>query len=91
MKTLIKNKDVYSQYKYDVGKIKQKFHVKLLPNSTLAKQRPSTVPLHYQEKLENLLEQTCKSGIIREMGNDKQMGSEFINPIIILPRRTQLN
>ena len=86
LRTLTKNKDVYSQHKYDVGKIKQKFHVKFLPNSTLTKQRPSKVPLHYQEKLENLLEQLCKTGIIREMGNDKEMGSEFINPIIILPK-----
>ena len=80
MKTLTKYKDVYSQHKYDVGKIKQNFHVKLLPNSTLAKQRPYKLPLHYQEKLEILLEQLSKSGIIREMG------SEFINPIIILPK-----
>ena len=86
MKTLINNKDVYSQQNYDVGKIEKKFHVKLLPNSTLAKQKPSKVPLHYQEKLENLLELLCKSGIIREMGNDKEMGSEFSNPIIILPK-----
>ena len=64
--------------------IKQKFHVKLLPNTTLTKQRPSKVPLHYQEKQENFLEQLCKTGIIREMGNDKEMGSEFINPIRIL-------
>ena len=86
LRTLTKNKDVYSQHKYDVGKIKQKFHVKLLPNSTLTKQRPSKVPLHYQEKLENLLEQLCKTGIIREMGYDKDLGSEFIIPIIILPK-----
>ena len=49
LKTLTKNKDVYSQDKYDVGKIKQKFHVKFLPNSTLTKQRPSKVPLPYQK------------------------------------------
>ena len=54
MKTLTKNKDVHSQHKYDVGKIQQKFLVKLIPNSTLAKQRPSKAPLHYQEKLEIL-------------------------------------
>ena len=80
------NKDVYSQHKYDVGKINQKFHVKLLPNSTLTKQRPSKVPLHFQEKLENFLEQLCKTGIIRKLGNNKEMGSQFINPIIILPK-----
>ena len=65
LRTLIKNEDVYSEHKYDVGKIKQNFHVKLLPNSTLTKQRASKVPLHYQEKLENFLEQLCKKGIIR--------------------------
>ena len=86
METLVHNKDVYSQHKYDVGKIKQKFNVKLLPNVTLSKQRPSKVPLRYQEKLENLLDQLCKTGIIREMGNENEMGSEFINPITILPK-----
>ena len=55
MKLLARHKDAYSQHKYDVGKIKQKFHVKLLPNSNLTKQRPSRVPLHRQEKLVILL------------------------------------
>ena len=66
MKLLARDKDVYSQHKCDVGKIKQKFQVKLLPNSSLTKQRP----LHHQEKLEILLDQLCKAGIIREMGDD---------------------
>ena len=84
MKLLARDKGVYSQHKYDVGKIKQKFHVKLLPNSTLTKQRPSRVPLHHQEKL--LLDQLCKAGIIREMGDDTEMESSFINPVIIFPK-----
>ena len=70
MKLLARDKDIYSQHKYDVGKIKQKFHVKLLPNSTLTKQRLSQVPFHHQEKLEILLEQLCKIGIFRKMGDD---------------------
>ena len=86
MNLLLQNKDVYSQHKYDVGLIKQKFHVKLLPNSVLTKQRPSRVSLHYQEKLNDLQDQLCKSGIIREMGSNTEMASEFINPIIILPK-----
>ena len=85
MKLLARDKDVYSQHKHDVGKIKQKFHVKLLPNSTLTKQGPSQVSLHHQEKLEILLDQLCKAGIIREMGDDTEMGSSFINPVVILP------
>ena len=52
METLIQNKDVYSQRKYDVGKTKQKINVKFMPNVTLSKQRPSKVPLNYEEKLE---------------------------------------
>ena len=86
MKLLARDKDVYSQHKYDVGEVKQKFHVKLLPNSTLTKQKLSRVPLHHQEKLEILLDQLCKAGIIREMGDDTEMGSSFINPVIILPK-----
>ena len=86
MNVLLQNKNVYSQHKYDVGLIKRKFHVKLLPNSVLTKQRPSRVSLHYEEKLNDLLDQLCKSGIIREMGSNTEMGSEFINPIIILPK-----
>ena len=86
MKLLARYRDVYSQHKYEVGKINQKFHVTLLPNSTLTKQRPSRVPLHHQEKLEILLEQLCKAGIFREMGGDTEMGSSFINPVIIFPK-----
>ena len=51
MRLLARDKDVYSQHKCDFGKIKQKIHVKLLPNSTLTKQRPSRVPLHHQKNL----------------------------------------
>ena len=86
MKLPARDKDVYSQHKYDVGKIKQTINIKLLPNSTLTKQRPSRVPLHHQEKLEILLDQLCKAGTIREMGDDTEMGSSFINPVIILPK-----
>ena len=32
------------------------------------------------------MEQLCKTGIIRELGNDKEMGPELLNQIIILPK-----
>ena len=86
MKLLARDNDVYSQHKYEVGKIQQKLHVKLLPNSNLTKQRPSRVPLHHQEKLEIWLERLCKSGIIRELGDDTEMGSVFNNSNMILPK-----
>ena len=85
---IIKNKDVYSHHKYDIGKIDQKFHIRLKPNAELKKQRPSKVPLHYRDKLADLLEKLEKADIIKKMGSDDdlEMGSEFINPVIILPK-----
>ena len=86
MNILLQNKDVYSQHKYDVGLKKQKFHVNLLPNSVLTKQRPSRVSLHYQKKLNDLLDQLCESGKFKEMRSNTEMGSEFMNPIIMLTK-----
>ena len=82
---LVSDQDVYLHHKNDVGKI-QKFHVKLKENSELKKQRASRVPLHYHSKLEALLEELQRADIFREMGDDIEMGSMFINPIIILPK-----
>ena len=67
---LVDSRDVYSQHKFDVGKTRQNFHVTLKPNVELKRQRPSKVPLHLKEKLENLLTQLKDADIIREMGDD---------------------
>ena len=83
---LIDSKDVYSHHKSDVGKTRQKFHVTLKPNVELKRQRPSKVPLHLKEKLEKLLTQLKDADIIREMGDDDEMGSLFVNPIILTPK-----
>ena len=81
---LIDSRDVNSQ-QFDVGKTRQKFHVTLKPNVELKRQRPSKVPLHLKEKLEKLLTQLKDADIIREMGDDDEMGSLFVNPIILMP------
>ena len=52
----------------------------------LKRQRPSKVPLHLKEKLEKLLTQLKDADIIREMGDDDEMGSLFVNPIILMPK-----
>ena len=83
---LIDSRDVYSQHKFDVGKTRQKFHVTLKPNVELKRQRPSKVPLHLKEKLEKLLTQLKDADIIREMGDDDEMRSLFVNPIIVMPK-----
>ena len=86
LRVLIENNDVFSKFTYDVGKITQEFHVKLKKDAELRKQRPSKVPLHYRERLEILLNELQRAGIIRKMGSDVEMGSLFTNPIIILPK-----
>ena len=83
---LIDSKDVYSLHKFDVGKTRQKFHVTLKPNMELKRQRASKVPLHLRDKLEKLLTQLRDADIIREMGNDDEMGSPFVTPIFLMPR-----
>ena len=80
------SRDVYSQHKLDIGQTKQKIHVTLNPNSELRKQRPSKCPLHLIDKLEKLLGQLQDAGIIREMVDDVELGSLFVNPIILLPK-----
>ena len=83
---LIDSRDVYSQHKFDVGKTRQKFHVTLKPNVELKRQRPNKVPLHLKEKLEKLPTKLKDADIIREMGDDDEMGSLFVNPIILMPK-----
>ena len=83
---LVDAREVYSQHKFDVGKTRQKFQVTLKPNVELKRQRPSKVPLHLKEKLEKLLTQLKDADIIREMGDDDEMGSLFVNPTILMPK-----
>ena len=83
---LVDARDVFSQHKLDVGKTRQKFHVTLKPKVGLKGQRHSKVPLHLKEKLEKLLTQLKDADIIREMGDDDDMGSLFVNPIILMPK-----
>ena len=83
---LVDAQDVYSQHKFDVGKTRQMFHVRLKPNVELKQQRPSKVPLNLKEKLEKLLTQLKDADNIREMGDDEEMGSLSVNPIILMTK-----
>ena len=83
----IDSKDVYSLHKFDVGKTRQNFHVTLKPNVELKRQRASKVPLHLKDKLEKLLTQLKDAAITQEMGGDDKMGSFFVNPVILMPKK----
>ena len=83
---LIDSKDVYSLHKFDVGKTRQKFNVTLKPNVELKRQRARRVPLHLKDKLEKLLTQLKDADINGGMGDDDEMGSLFVDPIILMPK-----
>ena len=79
-------RDVYSQHKLDVCKTRQSFYVKLNPNVELKRQRASEVPLHLKDKLEKLLTQLKDADILRKTGDGDEMGSIFVNPMILMPK-----
>ena len=83
---LVDARDVYSQHKFDVGKTRQKFCVALKPKVELKQHRPSKVPLHLKEKLEKLLTHLKDADIIRQMGDDDEMGSLCVKLIILMPK-----
>ena len=83
---IIDSRDVYYQHKFDIGQTKQKFHVTLKPNSEHTKQQPRKCPLRLKDKLKKLLEQLQDSGIIREIGDVDELGSLFVNSIILLSK-----
>ena len=83
---LVDARDVYSQHKFDASKTRQKFHVTLEPIIKLKRQQPSKIPLHLKEEWEKLLTQVKDADIIRELGDDDEMGSLFVNPIILMPK-----
>ena len=83
---VIESRDAYTQHNFDIGQTKQKLHIILKPNSELRKQRPSKCPPHLKDKLQKLLGQLEDSDNVREMRDDDELGSLFVNPIILLPR-----
>ena len=54
---LVKHKYCYATHKNDVEKFATPFRIHLKPNAQLLTQRPSIVPTHYREKLNNLLKE----------------------------------
>ena len=83
---LFDSREVYSQHIFDVGKTRQKFHIKLKPDVELKQQKPSEVPLQLKKKLEKLQTQLKDADIVQEMEDDDKMRSLFLNPIILMPK-----
>ena len=87
---LLKYKTYYATQENDVGKISTPFRIRLKPNAQLLTQRPSKVPIHYREKLNNLLKKLEKHNIIKQIGSSPQdkpvYGTTYLYPFIIVPK-----
>ena len=47
---------VYATSKFDIGKINSPLHLPLKPDTVFKKQRASKVPIHYNDKVNRLLD-----------------------------------
>ena len=56
------------------------------PKVKLKRQRAIKVPLHLKDELEKLLTKLKDADILRETGDDDEIGSLFVNPIILMPK-----
>ena len=88
---LLDARNFFSQNKFGVGKTSQKFHVTLKPNVELKRQRPSKILLHLEEKLEKLITHVKDADVLQKMGADDEMGSSFVNPIILMSKKDYEN
>ena len=84
---ILQDNDVYSHHKYDIGRTKHMFHLPLKKDATFKKQRPSKIAIHLRDKLERLMDELIQAGIIRELNENDDMNSCFVNPVIILPKK----
>ena len=87
---LKKHKIFYATHKTDVGKIATLFRIRLKPNAQLLTQRPSKTPVHYKEKLNNLLKELEKHNIIKQSSSSPEdkpnYVTTYLNPLIIIPK-----
>ena len=85
---LIKDQEVYSHHKTDLGKTKYKSHIPLRKDATFKSFRPSKVPVHLKDKLNKLMNEQIQAGIVRELNEKKNgMNSWFVSPAIILSKK----
>ena len=85
--SLVDGRDVFSQLEFDVGEARQKFNITMKANVELKRQQASKVPLHWKEKMENLLTQLKDADIIDERDIDDKVRSPFVNPNNLMPQQ----
>ena len=87
---LVKHNNLYATHKNDFGEIATPFRIRLKPNAQLLTQRPSKVPIHFREKLNNLLKELEKNNIIKQICSSLEdkpnFDTTYFNPLIIIPK-----
>ena len=61
------NQNPYAKHRNDVGKISTPFRIRIKENCKPQTQRPSTVPIHYRDRLNKLLVELEKYNIIKQI------------------------
>ena len=88
---LSKYPKVYATSKFDVGKINSPLHLHLKLDAVFKKKRASKVPIHLQDKVNQLLEELQQYEINSPVNKEEQPKSNtFINPVIIIAKRESL-
>ena len=87
---LVKHNNLYATHRNDFGKIATPFRIRLKPNAQLLTQRPSKVPIHFREKLNNLLKELEKYNINKQICSSLEdkpnYDTTYFNPLIIIPK-----
>ena len=87
---IINNQNCYVEHRNDVGKISTLFRIRSKENCKLQTQRPSKVPIHYRDRLNELLLELEKYNIIKQIGSTPDekhtIGTTSLNPLIIIPK-----
>ena len=61
------NQQCYAKHKNDVGKFFTPFRIRIKENCKLQTPRPSKVPIHYRDRLNELLTELEKYNIIKQI------------------------
>ena len=88
---LLKHPKVYARSKFDVGKINSPLYLPLKPDAVFKKPRASKVPIHLEDRVNQLLEILEQYEIISPVNKEEQpKDNTFISPVIILAKEYSL-
>ena len=78
---------VYATSKFYVGKLQAPLHLPLIFDAVFKKQRASIVPIHFQDKVNRVVDILEQYEIISPVNKEEQPKSNtFINPVIFLAK-----